>query len=116
MTATARDRSRENCRFVRDLLAEKQPVLSAVLRVASRSVCPRCSSLPPSLRSHAFARSGCELVDGEPVLAARSRGYAAESALDAVTTIREGDLADARSLLSAALTYLDQRDERMVMP
>jgi hypothetical protein len=113
MTATARQikdqRSRDNCQFVRALLAERQPELAAALRSAVR-----VAGYPSELRDHAFGRAGCALVDGEPLLAARARGYAAECAANASEAIRDGDLIDARALLHAALTYLDTRDVRMV--
>jgi hypothetical protein len=69
--------------------------------------------LPPALSRHAFGRSGCALTDNEPVLAARSRGSAAECAEDALLLLRKGDVARARNLLESALSYLDTYDTRM---
>ena len=118
MNATARQtRSAENCAYVQRMLAAKQPRVAAAMAAMAEmanAACPRCSVLPPALRDHAFGRSGCKLVSGEPLLAARARGYAAESAADAVTAIRGGNLTDARALLHAALMYLDGRDAEMV--
>lgn len=118
MNTTARQeqlaRAGDNRRYVRELLTERQPafcgLLEAVVHAMHRE---RTAALPSALRDHAFGRSGCKLAGGEPLLAARSRGYAAESAIDAVTAIRDGDMADARALLRAALSYLDTRDARM---
>jgi len=119
MTATARqqriNRAEDNCRYVRELLREKQPGFRALLDTAASAVeRERTAGYPDGLRDHAFGRTLCRMIDGEPLLAARSRGYAAESAADAFQAIRDGDLADARALLNAALSYLDDRDVRMV--
>lgn len=115
MTATARhEQAEKNRRYVRELLKHRQPSFAATLEAIELALDrDRQDPLPPGLRDHAFSRSGCQLADGEPLLAARARGCAAESALDAVTAIRGGDLADARGMLHAALTYLDTRDTRM---
>lgn len=94
------DLTRADYTAVRDL-----PVLVLLDRLAEP---------PPGLAEHPFGRSGCQPVDGEPLLAARSRGCAAEAAADAAGALRHGDITEARELLRGALTYLDQHDKRMV--
>jgi hypothetical protein len=109
------ERSESNRAYVRDELKDRQPgfwaLLDAVAHAVSRD---RVAGYPPVLRDHAFGRVLCRLIEDEPVLAARARGYAAESARDAFEAIRDGNLADARALLHAALSYLDLHDLRMV--
>jgi hypothetical protein len=118
MNATARQtrlaRAEDNRAFVRELLAECQPAYWALLDSVVYSVNRmRTAGYPPALRDHAFGRTLCRMLPGEPLLAARARGYAAETAGDAFEAIRDGDMADARALLHSALTYLDTRDIRM---
>jgi hypothetical protein len=69
----------------------------------------RRQDTPAELTGHAFERAGCHQVDGEPLLAARGRGSAAECAADAAQCLRAGDVERARELLEAALDYLTLR-------
>lgn len=62
--------------------------------------------LPPALGNSAFGRSGCQLTEGEPLLASRQRGNAAECAGDAATLLREGKVTEAGDLLRSAQDYL----------
>lgn len=77
---------------------------------------PAPSLLGDALHNHAFGRAGCHLVPGEPLMAARQRGSAAECAEDAWTALRHGLTAEARKLLADALRYLDSYDKRTEEP
>lgn len=69
-------------------------------------------SLPEGLSGHAFGRSGCEVVPGERLLAARARGSAAECAIDAAELLRKGHMEQARQLLHSALYYVGRHGEK----
>lgn len=76
----------------------------------------QAADLPDALRGYSFQRSGCRLVDGESLLAARARGNAAEEALDAAKALREGDLGEATHLLVTAKYDLDTCLRRRSVP
>jgi hypothetical protein len=71
---------------------------AAELLAELRAEDARTGLLGAGLTGTAFERARCLEVEGEPAIAARHRGSAAETAADLAETLRTGDLDMARAL------------------
>jgi hypothetical protein len=67
--------------------------------------------LPDGLAGTSFERAGCRQVEGEPLLAARARGYAAECAAEALELLQAGEVTAGRDALRSALDYTDRQEK-----
>jgi hypothetical protein len=93
----------------------KRPVLLGRERTAwpHRELSLAERPLPDGLAGTSFETAGCRQAEGEPLLAARARGRAAECAGEALELLQDGDVAAAREVLKSALLYADQHGEQL---